>query len=109
MSFNPEDFKNKEVGEKLHVITMSKLNKYPLTRYDTLTFKEKRIANEILNEYIHKLPEINWNEKLTKDFNQICVEEIFENSKIDFTSLPVKQKSLEQFPIEENDMVKHLI
>lgn len=107
--FSPEDFKNKEVGEKLHVITMSKLGKYPLTNVNTLSLKEKRIANEILNEYIRKLPDHNWNDKLNNDFNQICHEDIFENPNIDFTSLPVKQRPLEDFPVEETDMVKHLI
>jgi hypothetical protein len=103
-AFCQSDWAIKEVREKLHVVTMSKLNKYPLTAFDSLTFKEKRIANEILNDYIKRLPERDWLEKLTKDFNQI-----FENPKIDFTTLPVKQQPLEDFPIEETEMVKHLI
>lgn len=108
-AFCQSDWADKEVREKLHVVTMSKLNKYPLTDFNSLSFKEKRIANEILNDYIKRLPERDWLLKLTKDFNQICVEEIFENPKIDFTTLPVKQKPLEDFPIEETEMVKHLI
>ena len=107
--FSQFDWANKEVREKLYVITMSKLNKYPLTQYDTLSLKEKRIANDILNDYIRKLPEHDWLSKLTTEFNQICVEEIFENTKVDFTTLPVKQKDLADFPIEETDMVKHLL
>ena len=108
-AFSQSDWANKEIREKLYVVTMSKANKYPLTNYDTLSLKEKRIANEILNDYIHKLPEKDWERKLTTDFNQICVEEIFENTKVDFTTLPVKQKDLADFPIEETDMVKHLL
>lgn len=107
-AFSQSDWTNKEIREKLHVVTMSKLNKYPLTAFDTLSFKEKRVANEILNDYIRKLPEQDWSSKLTTDFNQICVEEIFENPKVDFTTLPVKQKDLADFPVEETDMVKQL-
>ena len=107
-AFCQSDWSNKETREKLHVVTMSKLNKYPLTAFDTLSFKEKRIANELLNNYIREFPERGWEDKLTTDFNQICVEEIFENPKIDFTSLPFKQKNLENYPIEETDMVKRL-
>lgn len=107
--FSQSDWANKEIREKLYVVTMSKLNKYPLTNYETLTFKEKRVANDILNDYIRKLPEHDWLSKLTTDFNQICVEEIFENPKVDFTTLPIKQQDLADFPVEETDMVKQLI
>jgi hypothetical protein len=108
-AFNQSNWSNKEVREKLHVVTMSKLNKYPLTEFNSLSLKEKRIANEILNDYIRKFPEKGWEDKLTKDFNQVCVEEIFENPKIDFTTLPIKQKDLADYPVEETDMVKHLV
>jgi len=107
-AFNQTSWANKEVREKLQVITMSKLNKYPLTAFDTLSLKEKRIANEILNDYIRRFPEKGWEDKLTADFNQVCVEEIFENPKIDFTTLPIKQKDLADYPVEETEMVKRL-
>ena len=109
-AFGPSDWENKEIRQKLHVIAMSKLNKYPLASFESLTFKEKRIANELLNDYIRRLPERDWLDKLTTDFNQICVEEIFENTKIDYTTLPVKQREIAaDYPVEETDMVKHII
>jgi len=109
--FCEDDFLKKEVKDKLHVITMSKLNKYPLTDFNTLSMKEKRIANEILNDYVRRLPE-HWETKLTCDFNLICQEEIFNNPKIDFTEVPFKQKPLEELglpPVEESDQVKLLV
>ena len=35
-AFSQSDWANKEIREKLYVVTMSKLNKYPLTHYETL-------------------------------------------------------------------------
>jgi hypothetical protein len=105
--FCEDDFLKREVREKLHVITMSKFNKYPLTDFNTLSMKEKRVANEILNEYVKHLPE-HWETKLTCDFNLICQEEIFNNPKIDFTALPFRQKSLAEIgltPVEETDQL----
>jgi hypothetical protein len=107
-AFTQSDWSLKEVREKLHVVTMSKLNKYPLTAFNTLSTKEKRIANEILNEYIRKFPEKGWEDKLTADFNLVCIEEIFDNPKIDFTTLPIKQKDLADYPVDETEMVKRL-
>ena len=108
--FCPDDFLKKEIKDKLHVITMSKLNKYPLTNFETLSIKEKRIANEIVNEYIRKLPPLrdDWNAKLTNDFNLICNEDIFENPKIDYTQAVFKQQPIENYPIVETDKVSIL-
>ena len=109
MSFCLADFENKEIREKLHVITLSRFNKYPLTNFHSLSMKEKRIANEILNKYIKDLPDANWGEVITKEFNQICQEEIFNNPKIDFTSVEFKQKPYEHCePIEETEQLKLL-
>jgi len=103
--FCPDDFLKKEIKDKLHVITMSKLNKYPLTNFETLSIKEKRIANEIVNEYISKLPKLNadWNAKLTNDFNLICNEDIFDHPKIDYTQSVFKQQPIENYPIIETE------
>ena len=108
--FCPDDFLNKDIKEKLQVVTMSKMGKYPLTDFETLSIKEKRVANEIVNEYIRKLPTLSkdWNDKLSYDFNQVCNEEIFNHPKIDFTQAIFKQKSAEEFPIEETDKVSLL-
>lgn len=104
--FCPEDFSNKEILDKLTVITLSKMGKYPLTPFNTLSMKEKRAANEIVNDYIKRLPSLNaeWNKKITDDFNIVCEEEIFNHPKIDFTQAVFKQKPIEDFdPIIETD------
>jgi len=109
--FCPEDFLSKNIKDKLSVITLSKMGKYPLTDFETLTIKEKRVANEIVNDYINKLPTLkeDWHAKLTYDFNVICNEEIFSNPKIDFTQAIVKQKPIEDFdPIIETDKLSIL-
>ena len=98
--FCEDDFAKKEIREKLHVITMSRFNKYPLTDFNSLSMKEKRVANEILNDYVKHLPVDGWNTKLTCDFNLICQEEIFNHPKIDVTTIPFKQRPLEEIGIE---------
>jgi len=108
--FCPDDFLKKEIKEKLQVVTLSKMGKYPLTDFETLSVKEKRVANEIVNEYIRKLPTLSkdWNDKLTYDFNLVCNEEIFNHPKIDFTNSISKQSPIEEYPIIETDMVSIL-
>ena len=109
--FCVDDFYRKDIKDKLHVITMSKLNKYPLTNFETLSMKEKRIANEIVNEYIRKLPPLrdDWELKLTNDFNLICNEDIFSHPKIDYTQSVFKQQPIENFePIIETDKLSIL-
>jgi hypothetical protein len=99
-----EEFAKKEIREKFLCIVLSKLNKYPLTDFNSLSLKDKRIGNEILNEYIHNLPKDDWMDKLTTDFNRVCTEEIFNNKKIDYTSSLFKQQPYENFePIIETD------
>lgn len=108
-AFGLEDFARKEIREKLHVITLSKMNKYPLMDFNSLSLKEKRIGNEILNDYISKLPKEDWFLKLTSDFNQVCQEDIFNNPKIDYTSSLFKQQPYENFePVVETDQLKVL-
>ena len=109
--FCPDDFIKKEVKDKLVVITLSKMGKYPLSEFDALSMKEKRIANEIVNEYVRKLPVLRdeWEKKLTNDFNQICNEEIFNNPKIDYTQAIFKQRPIDEFdPILETDKLSIL-
>lgn len=109
--FCPDDFIKKEVKDKLVVITLSKMGKYPLSEFDSLSMKEKRIANEIVNEYVRKLPVLRdeWEKKLTNDFNQICNEEIFNNPKIDYTQAIFKQRPIDEFdPILETDKLSIL-
>ena len=107
--FCMEDFSRKEIRDMLYCVTFSRFNKYPLTDLKTLSLKEKRIVNEILNDYIHKLPKEDWLSKLTADFNQVCQEDIFENPKIDYTSSHFKQQPIENFdPITETEQLKVL-
>lgn len=109
--FHKDDFIKKEVKDKLTVITLSKMGKYPLTDFETLTMKEKRIANEIVNGYISRLPVLReeWEAKLQQDFNLVCNEEIFNNPKIDYTHAIFKQRPIDEFdPILETDKLSIL-
>jgi hypothetical protein len=61
---------------KICVIVMHLIGKPPLTRFNQLLMKEKRLFNEKLNEFIENLPN-EWEEKLQNEFHQICNDEIF--------------------------------
>lgn len=102
------DFSNKETRDKLHCIALSNCSIYPLTDFHSLSMKQQRIANEVINDYIQKLPKINWISKLNEDFNRVCQEDIFNNNKIDYTSVSFKQKPIEDFPVIETEKMKIL-
>jgi hypothetical protein len=75
-AFTMEDFKNKEVLEKLQVIIMSQINKNPLLGFRNLSSGEKKKFNKALNEYVRSLPE-EWELTLQNEFNTICIDDIF--------------------------------
>ena len=75
--FTKEDFLKPEVGQKLSVIIMSKINKNVLTLFSKLMTKDKKEFNKYLNEYIGTLGE-NWEETITQDFNETCNLELFD-------------------------------
>jgi hypothetical protein len=76
--FTKEDFLKPEVGQRLSVIIMSKINKNVLTLFNKLITKDKKEFNKYLNEYIASLGEEDWEETLTKDFNEVCNLELFD-------------------------------
>ena len=75
--FTKEDFLKPEVGQRLSVIIMSKINKNVLTLFNKLITKDKKEFNKYLNEYIASLGE-DWEETIIKDFNEVCTLELFD-------------------------------
>jgi len=74
--FRQSDFEG-ETKQRLLVIVMSRIGKFPLTPFHRLLNGEKAKFNEVLNQYISDLPDENWEQHITDDFNQICSEEVF--------------------------------
>ena len=75
--FTKEDFLKPEVGQRLSVIIMSKMNKNVLQPFTKLIAKDKKEFNKLLNEYIGSLGE-DWEETLIKDFNEVCSLDLFD-------------------------------
>jgi len=75
--FTKEDFLKPEVGQRLSVIIMSKINKNVLTLFNKLITKDKKEFNKYLNKYIASLGE-DWEETIIKDFNEVCTLELFD-------------------------------
>jgi len=97
MPFSKEDFNDPDIYERLRALTMVRTGNKLQLRFDSLPMKQKRIANEWLNTYIHqRLDCDNWKDVLLSDFQIMCEEEIFDpalNAKNDYTNLYVKQSS----------------
>ncbi len=88
--FTNEDFLDPDVFERLRAISVVRINKNIMTKFSTLSIKEKRLANEQLNNYIkEKLNGTDWKETLIAEFNAICREELWENPKFDFSKVYV--------------------
>ena len=75
--FTKEDFLKPDLGQRLSVIIMSKINKNVLTLFYKLITKDKKEFNKMLNEYIESLGE-DWEETIIKDFNETCTLELFD-------------------------------
>ena len=66
---------------RLQVIVMSRLNKPPLTNYNRMNAKQKRVFDDELNAYIKQLPLGSEEDKIREDFNTVCQEEVFNTMK----------------------------
>ena len=80
--FSPDDFADTETIRMLSTIIMMKIDKKPLTNFHKLSIQDKKRFNETLNDYIKNLPNENWKEPLTKEYQTIMNTEILnENFK----------------------------
>ena len=75
--FTKADFMKPEVAQKLSVVIMCKMDKPVLTPFNSLKSREKKVFNQLLNNYISTLGE-NWNDILIQDFNETCQDELFD-------------------------------
>jgi len=83
--FEKTDFTGDNVT-RLQVVVMNLMGKHATTSFNDLMKHEQKKFNIYLNTYINALPE-NWNEKLTKDFNDACMEDIF-NERFNAKNFP---------------------
>lgn len=97
--FNQEDFKNPITFEMLRAIAMVKTGNPLLSHFSNLSAKQKRVVNEFLNNYIRNtLADEDWELRLQEDFNELCQEEIFDDSfgeKRDYTNIFVRNTNTE--------------
>ena len=75
--FSPSDFLDAEVSNMWCVVIMTKIGKQPLTNFHKMLAKDRLIFNRELNAYIVSFPDDNWKDILTKDFQNVCCDEIF--------------------------------
>ena len=78
MPFNKEDFE--EYHEKLRVIAYQKLRLDYFQGLRDLSKRNQRLVNEEINKYITQLPHDNYVEIITKLFNEICQDDIFDDN-----------------------------
>jgi hypothetical protein len=110
MPFTKEDFSDPDVFERLRALSMVRTGNKIQTKFDNLTVKKQRVANEWLNTYIfQKLDCDNWKEVLLNDFQILCDEEIFDSNfdaKHDYTNLIIRQSSLEPVLLDKETDIR---
>ena len=74
--FCMDNFKDREIVEKLQMIIMGEMAKPPLMMFRSLSKGDQRRFNERLNLYIRALPD-EWEAVLQQDFNRVCQEDLF--------------------------------
>ena len=75
-----EDFKKREVIEKIQVIIMVQIGKGPLNGFRNLSLGERKKFNVALNLYINSslvIAKDDWELTLQNDFNTVCTDDIF--------------------------------
>ena len=78
--FSMEDFKKREVIEKIQVIIMVQIGKGPLNGFRNLSLGERKKFNVALNLYINSslvIAKDDWELTLQNDFNTVCTDDIF--------------------------------
>lgn len=100
MVFTQDDFKR--FSQQLQVIIMSKRELDPMTDFRQLEPKQKRIFNEVLNEYIRLLPD-DFEPTITNDFNLICNEEIFPFMNTKYKNMLIRPSSVEELECEKKE------
>lgn len=110
MPFTKDDFNDPNIFERLRALSMVRTGNKLQTRFDDLTIKKKRMANEWLNTYIfQKLDCDNWLDILLSDFQILCEEEIFDHNlsaKNDYTNVFVRQSSSEPVLLDKETDIR---
>ena len=78
MPFSKTDFE--EHHEKLRVIAYQKLRLDYFQGFRDLSKRNQRLVNEEINKYITQLPHDNYLDIITKLFNEICQDDIFDDN-----------------------------
>jgi hypothetical protein len=78
MPFNKQDFE--EHHENLRVIAYQKLRLDYFQAFRDLSKRNQRLVNEEINRYIKQLPNENYLDIITKLFNEICQDDIFDDN-----------------------------
>jgi hypothetical protein len=110
MPFTKEDFSNPDIFERLRALSMVRTGNRLQARFEDLTLKKQRFANEWLNTYIfQKLDCDNWLDILLKDFQILCEEELFDpnlGAKHDYTNVFVRQSSIEPVLLDKETDIR---
>ena len=77
--FSQEDFKGDNLN-RLSCIIMHQMGQHPLAKYANLSYASQKEFDNRLNEYIHHLPNDDWETVLIQEFNEIINKEIFGKS-----------------------------
>ena len=108
MPFNQENFEDDEVRLKLLSIINDKLHFDILKPFSKLNRRQQIYFNETLNEYIRQLPENNYLDVITKDFNAI-MSDVFSSEDFRAELQKVTKSSTTPISVGKEELVDDVL
>jgi len=79
-----EKIKRRELIDMIKTVCLPKMGKNPLIDTSSLNLRDRNKLIKLMEEYTTKNED-----DLRKEFNEVCIEYIFENPSLDYTKFPI--------------------
>jgi hypothetical protein len=107
MGFRQEDYTG-DVATKLNCIILNFMGKNMLLALRDLTKGEQKKFQKELNEYVRNLPDDDWEDKITKDFNDLVCSDLM-NANFKPEVLDCKIVNLTPMLLEKEETVEMIL
>jgi hypothetical protein len=79
-----EKVKKRELIDMIKTVCLPKMGKNPLFDTSRLNLRDRNKLIKLMEDYTNKNED-----ELRKEFNEVCIEYIFENPSLDYTKFPI--------------------
>jgi hypothetical protein len=79
-----EKVKKRELIDMIKTVCLPKMGKNPLFDTSRLNLRDRNKLIKLMEDYTDKNED-----ELRKEFNEVCIEYIFENPSLDYTKFPI--------------------